>query len=302
VRLLTYARAREKRAGLLVEQQVYDIAACSTYFGMDEMPANALELLVRMKEQALRALSDHIMENRRRGEDLPLRCCIGLDEVRLCSPILRPPKIICLGRNYRDHVEEQDAEVPKKPLLFSKASTAVTDPGEAIVIPKGSTKVDFEGELAFVMGKTVKNPTDKEAEEAIFGYTCFNDVTEREAQFGEKQWFRGKSMDTFAPMGPWIVTSDEVGDPLDLRITTKVNADVMQSESTSMLIFTPVDIVVFAARTITLEPGDVLSTGTPGGVGVFRKPQVFLRPGDIVEVTIENIGTLSNPVEGERSS
>jgi 2-keto-4-pentenoate hydratase/2-oxohepta-3-ene-1,7-dioic acid hydratase in catechol pathway len=109
-------------------------------------------------------------------------------------------------------------------------------------------------------------------------------------------------MDTFAPMGPWIVTSDEVGDPLDLRITTKVNADVMQSESTSMLIFTPVDIVVFAARTITLEPGDVLSTGTPGGVGVFRKPQVFLRPGDIVEVTIENIGTLSNPVEGERSS
>ena len=168
------------------------------------------------------------------------------------------------------------------------------------MIPKGSTKVDFEGELAFIMGRTVKNPTEKQAEEAIFGYTCLNDVTEREAQFGEKQWFRGKSMDTFAPMGPWVVTSDEIGNPLDLRISTKVNSEVMQSESTSMLIFTPVDIVVFAAKTITLEPGDVVSTGTPGGVGVFRDPQVFLKRGDTVEITIENIGTLHNPVDAEK--
>ena len=300
MRLLTYARAREKRVGLLLEQQVYDIAACSEYFSMDKMPASALALLVEEKEEPLRALHDRILESRRNGENLPLQCSIGLDEVRLCAPIPRPPKIICLGRNYRDHIEEQDAETPEKPLLFSKAPSAVTDPGDPIVIPRGSTKVDFEGELAFVMGKTVKNPTAEEAEAAIFGYTCLNDVTEREAQFGEKQWFRGKSMDTFAPLGPWIVTSDEVGDPLDLRISTKVNSEVMQSESTSMLIFNPVDIIVFAAKVITLEPGDVISTGTPGGVGVFRDPQVFLKPGDVVEVTIENIGTLSNPVDAEK--
>ena len=300
MRILTYSRAREKRAGLLVEQDVYDITACSTYFGMDELPASVLDLLSLDKEKPLRALYDRIQENRRDGDDLPLQCCIGIDEVRLCAPIPRPPKLICLGRNYRDHIEEQGAETPKKPLLFSKASTAVINPGDAIVIPKGSTQVDFEGELAFIMGKTVKNPTEKEAGEAVFGYTCLNDVTEREAQFGEKQWFRGKSMDTFAPMGPWIVTSDEIGDPLDLRISTQVNSEVMQSESTSMLIFTPVDIIRFIARTITLEPGDVISTGTPGGVGVFRDPQIFLKDGDVVEITVENIGTLSNPVESER--
>lgn len=300
MRVLTYARAREKRAGLLLEQHVYDIAACSTYFGMDELPESTLALLALSKEDRLRVLYDHILENCRNGDDLPLQCCIGLDEVRLCAPIPRPPKIICLGRNYRDHIEEQGAKPPEKPLLFSKASTAVINPGDPIVIPEGSTKVDFEGELAFIMGKRVKNPNKKEAEEAIFGYTCLNDVTEREAQFGEKQWFRGKSMDTFAPMGPWIVTSDEIGDPLQLRISTKVNSEVMQSESTSMLIFTPVDIIVFAAQTITLEPGDVISTGTPGGVGVFRDPQVFLKDGDTVEITVENVGTLSNPVESER--
>jgi len=300
VRVLTYARAREERVGFLLEQYVYDIAACSTYFAMDGLPASMLDLLALENEAPLRVLYEHILESRRNGDDLPLQCCIGLDEVQICAPIPRPPKLICLGRNYGDHIEEQGAKPPENPLLFSKASTAVINPGDPIVIPGGSTKVDFEGELAFIMGKTVKNPTKKEAAQAIFGYTCLNDVTEREAQFGEKQWFRSKSMDTFAPMGPWIVTSDEIGDPLDLRISTKVNSEVMQSESTSMLIFTPVDIIVFAARTITLEPGDVISTGTPGGVGVFRDPQVFLKDGDVVEVTVENIGTLCNPVESGR--
>jgi 2-keto-4-pentenoate hydratase/2-oxohepta-3-ene-1,7-dioic acid hydratase in catechol pathway len=300
VKILTYARAREKRAGLLLERQVYDVACCSTYFGMDELPASVFGLLALEQDAPLRSLYDHILETRGKGDNLPLRCCIGLDEVRLCAPLLRPAKLICLGRNYRDHIEEQGAKPPERPLLFAKASTAVTDPDAPIVIPKGSSKVDFEGELAFVVGKTVKNPTEKEAEEAIFGYTCLNDVTEREAQFGEKQWFRGKSMDTFAPMGPWVVTSDEIGDPLDLRIVTKVNSEVMQSESTGMLIFSPVEIVLFAARTMTLEPGDVISTGTPGGVGVFRDPPVFLKDGDVVEVTVEKIGTLSNPVESAR--
>jgi 2-keto-4-pentenoate hydratase/2-oxohepta-3-ene-1,7-dioic acid hydratase in catechol pathway len=299
VKVLTYARAREKRAGLLVEQDVYDIATSSTYFGMEELPESVLDILTGGKEPALRELYDHVIGSRKAKDKIPLKCCIGLGEVRLCAPIPRPPKVICLGRNYKDHIEEQGAKPPEKPLLFSKASTAVLDPEQPILIPKGSTQVDFEGELALVIGKTVKNPTKKEAGEAIFGYTCLNDVTEREAQFSEKQWYRGKSMDTFAPMGPWIVTADEIGDPLNLMINTKVNSEVMQSESTSMLIFTPVDIIMFAARTMTLEPGDVISTGTPGGVGVFRDPQVFLKAGDVVEVTVENIGTLTNPVESE---
>jgi 2-keto-4-pentenoate hydratase/2-oxohepta-3-ene-1,7-dioic acid hydratase in catechol pathway len=299
VRVLTYARARDRRAGLLVEDSVYDIAACSTYFRLGDLPPRVLDLLSLGKETALRELHDRILQSLRDGDHLPLQCCLGRDEVRLCAPIPRPPKIICLGRNYRDHIEEQKAKAPEKPLLFSKASSAVTGPEDPIVIPTRSTKIDFEGELAFVIGRRIKRPDSDEAQGAIFGYTCLNDVTDREAQFGEKQWFRGKSMDTFAPMGPWIVTADEVGDPLDLHITTKVNSEVMQSESTGMLIFTPVDILVFAAETMTLEPGDVISTGTPGGVGVFRDPQVFLKDGDVVEITVEKIGTLSNPVERE---
>jgi 2-keto-4-pentenoate hydratase/2-oxohepta-3-ene-1,7-dioic acid hydratase in catechol pathway len=300
VKLLTYTRAREKRAGMMVGQDIYDIAACCTYFRLGELPETLLAILRRGEDAALNVLHDRILDNQGRGDKLPLQCCSGLGEVRLCAPIPRPPKLICLGRNYRDHIEEQGAKPPEKPLLFAKASTAVTDPGQPIIIPKGSTKIDFEGELALVIGRPLKNPGREEAGEAIFGYTCLNDVTDREAQFGDKQWFRGKSMDTFAPMGPWIVTSDEIGDALDLRLTTKVNSEIMQSESTDKLIFTPVDIICYAARTMTLEPGDVISTGTPGGVGVFRDPQVFLKEGDVVEISIEKIGTLSNPVESER--
>jgi 2-keto-4-pentenoate hydratase/2-oxohepta-3-ene-1,7-dioic acid hydratase in catechol pathway len=292
-------RAREKRAGLLLEKAIYDIATCSAYFKLEELPSTVMGLLTLDKTAALGGLQEKILESRSAGSDLPLQCWAALDEVRLCAPIPRPPKLICLGRNYRDHIEEQGAKPPEKPLLFAKASTAVIGPGEPVVIPRDSTQVDFEGELAFVIGKQVKNPGTGDAERAIFGYTCLNDVTDREAQFGEKQWYRGKSMDTFAPMGPWIVTSDEMDDPLALSISTTVNSQEMQSASTGMLIFTPVDIIDCAARTMTLEPGDVISTGTPGGVGVFRDPQVFLKEGDVVEITVDRIGTLSNPVEAE---
>jgi 2-keto-4-pentenoate hydratase/2-oxohepta-3-ene-1,7-dioic acid hydratase in catechol pathway len=212
---------------------------------------------------------------------------------------LVPSKIVCLGRNYRDHAEEQGAKIPEAPLLFAKAPSAVIGPDQPIVIPKGSTKVDFEGEFALVIGKRASRADENQAAEAIFGYTILNDVSEREAQFREKQWFRAKSMDTFAPLGPCVTTTDEIGNPLDLSLTTKVNSDVMQSDSTKNLIFTPIDIVTFISRNITLEPGDVISTGTPGGVGVFRDPQVFLRAGDTVEITIDKIGTLSNPVVDE---
>jgi 2-keto-4-pentenoate hydratase/2-oxohepta-3-ene-1,7-dioic acid hydratase in catechol pathway len=296
VRVLTYQRGKDRRAGLLVEDSVYDVEASSAYFGMERLPCTLSDLLGTGKDTVLRELNERIKAGRDSGDDLPLQCCFGLHEVKLRAPIPRPPKIICLGRNYRDHIEEQGAKAPEKPLLFAKASSAVIGPGDPIVIPAGSTQVDFEGEVALVIGRTVKKPGPEEAQAAIFGYTCLNDVTDREAQFGDKQWFRGKSMDTFAPMGPWIVTSDEIGDPLDMNLTTKVNSKVMQSESTGRLIFPPAEIIVFAGRTMTLESGDVISTGTPGGVGVFRDPQVFLEDGDVVEITVDKIGTLSNTV------
>jgi 2-keto-4-pentenoate hydratase/2-oxohepta-3-ene-1,7-dioic acid hydratase in catechol pathway len=203
-----------------------------------------------------------------------------------------------VGLNYRDHAEEQGAKLPQVPLIFAKAPTAVIGPGMPIVIPAGSDRVDYEGELAFVVGKRLKHAGAEEARDGIFGYCCMNDVSEREIQ-KERVWMRAKSIDTFAPLGPWVVTADQIGDPLRLKLTTKLNSEVVQSGSTENLIFGPVDLIVFITKYITLEPGDVISTGTPSGVGVFREPPVFMKAGDVVEVTIEGIGTLSNPVVRE---
>jgi acylpyruvate hydrolase len=296
LKIVTYRRDTEKRLGLLLDQTVYDIEACASFLGTEPFPSDLLELLISGKAESLADLHGNVGRSIAGDTEMPLRCWAALEEIRLCAPVSRPGKIICLGRNYRNHAEEQGAEIPEAPLLFSKASTAVIDPGEPIVIPSGSTRVDYEGELAFVIGKRARNLDEAEAGEAIFGYCCLNDVTEREAQFKEKQWFRAKSMDSFAPIGPCIVTGDEIGDPLGLRITTKVNSRTMQSDSTENLIFTPSYIVSFVSSTMTLEPGDIVSTGTPGGVGVFREPQVFLKDGDVVEITIDKIGTLVNPV------
>jgi 2-keto-4-pentenoate hydratase/2-oxohepta-3-ene-1,7-dioic acid hydratase in catechol pathway len=299
VRIVTFRRATEERTGFLIDQNVYDIQSCASFFGTEALPSSLADILAVEKAVTLTDLFGKVEEARQGNTDLPLKCWAALEEVRLCAPIARPPKIVCLGRNYRDHAEEQGAKIPEAPLLFAKAPTAVIGPDQPIVIPKGSTKVDFEGELALVIGRRTSRADEKQAAEAIFGYTCLNDVTEREAQSREKQWFRAKSMDTFAPLGPCITTSDEVGDPLDLNLTTRVNGEVMQSGTTGDLIFQPVDIVIFASRNITLEPGDIISTGTPGGVGVFRDPQVFLKAGDVVEIEIDKIGTLSNPVVDE---
>ncbi len=296
MRLLSYERDGEERAAVLIDDIAYDVANCCAFFRLEPVPPTLLELLTQQKQQGLKDLHARLGAHGGGKGDLPLQCWAALDEARLLPPLPRPPKVICLGRNYRDHIEEQGAKPPGKPLLFSKASTCVIGPGQKIVIPRGSVKVDYEGELAIIIGSKIKDVDEEKASAAIYGYTILNDVTEREVQFGEKQWFRGKSMDTFAPLGPWIVTADEIGDPLDLELTTRVNSEVRQSESTRMLIFTPAFVVSYISRTMTLEPGDVISTGTPGGVGVFRDPPVFLKAGDIVEITIDKIGTLTNPV------
>jgi len=210
-------------------------------------------------------------------------------------PIERPGKIVCVGLNYRDHAEEQGVELPSEPLLFAKWATSLIGPGEAIAIPPIVTKCDYEAELGVVIGERVKAVSKENALEAVRGYVCANDVTARDLQFSDGQWTRGKSPDTFCPVGP-MVSRDEVTDPHDLTIRAIVSGEVLQDSSTANLIFGVDEVISYVSQTTTLEPGDLILTGTPAGVGVFRDPQRLLQPGDEVTIEIERIGSLTNPV------
>ena len=212
------------------------------------------------------------------------------------APVPKPGKIICIGLNYRDHAAESNMPIPEKPVVFSKFSTAVIGPGEPVVLPSTSQQVDYEAELAVVIGRLGKYIKAKDAYHYVLGYTAFNDVTARDFQFGDGQWQRGKSCDTFAPMGQSIVTTDSVPDPHKLSIKLTLNGQIMQDSNTDQLIFGVPALIEFLSQTITLEPGDVIATGTPAGVGFARKPPVFLKPGDQMEVTIEGVDGVGNPV------
>src|SRR3990172_7855170 len=211
-------------------------------------------------------------------------------------PIERPGKIVCVGLNYRDHAEEQGAELPEAPLLFAKFTTALIGPGDPIVIPPLVQQCDYEAELGVVIGSRVKGISKENAFEAVRGYICANDVSARDLQFGDGQWTRGKSPDTFCPVGPALVPASEISDPHDLRIRAIVSGEVLQDSTTANLIFGIDEIISYASQTSTLEPGDLILTGTPAGVGVFRDPKRLLRPGDEVTIEIEGIGSLTNPV------
>jgi 5-carboxymethyl-2-hydroxymuconate isomerase len=205
-------------------------------------------------------------------------------------------KIVCVGLNYRDHAREVEMELPERPLLFAKWQSAVVGDGEPIVIPPGVEQVDYEAELAAVIGARVKGVSAENALEAVEGYTCLNDVSARAFQFGDGQWTRGKSIDTFCPIGPRVVPRDEVGDPQSLRIACRVNGETVQDGTTADMIFPVAELVAFISATITLEPGDVIATGTPPGVAMGRPDGRYLQPGDTVEVEIERVGLLRNPV------
>jgi 2-keto-4-pentenoate hydratase/2-oxohepta-3-ene-1,7-dioic acid hydratase in catechol pathway len=211
-------------------------------------------------------------------------------------------KIICVGLNYVDHAREVALELPERPLLFAKWPNACVDSGEPIVIPPGVTSVDYEAELAAVVGSRVKRVSVENALEAIAGYTCLNDVSARDIQFGDGQWTRAKSFDTFCPMGPRIVPSAEVGDPQALRIQCRLNGVTVQDGSTAGMVFGVAELVSFVSEAITLEPGDVIATGTPPGVAYGSPDPRYLRDGDEVEVEIEGIGVLVSPVRDERIS
>jgi 2-keto-4-pentenoate hydratase/2-oxohepta-3-ene-1,7-dioic acid hydratase in catechol pathway len=211
-------------------------------------------------------------------------------------PIERPQKIVCVGLNYRDHAEEQGTELPHEPLLFAKWPNALIGPGEPIVIPPITQQVDYEAELGVVIGERVRNVSTENALEAVRGYLCLNDVSARDLQFGDGQWTRGKSLDTFCPVGPELVPAVEVPDPQALAIRAVVNGEVLQDSRTSRMIFGVAEIIAHVSRAITLEPGDLIATGTPAGVGAFRDPPIWLRPGDEVTIEIDGVGSLTNPV------
>jgi 2-keto-4-pentenoate hydratase/2-oxohepta-3-ene-1,7-dioic acid hydratase in catechol pathway len=220
---------------------------------------------------------------------------ISLDHVKYAPVVTRPSKIIALGLNYKDHAEESKGNLPEAPLVFAKFPNSLIGHNDEIIWDVNVTrKVDFEAELAVIIGKSIYDCPEDEAMDAVFGYTCANDVSARDLQFGDGQWVRGKSLDSFCPLGPWVVTADELPDPHSLKIRCILNGRIMQDSHTGLMIFRLPEIISFLSRHFTLFPGDIILTGTPSGVGAFRDPSVYMENGDEVVVEIERVGRLVN--------
>ncbi len=285
MKLGRYATAEGPRVVAVLDDQVLDLErACP-------------ELASGGSMRSLLAAGKEALDAARQAAATPdPRWLLPLEADRLLAPIRDPQKIVCVGQNYRDHCEEQGQPLPDRAILFAKFASAIQDPGKPIELPPLSSQVDYEAELAFVIGRRARRVSEEEASRYVAGYMCLNDVSARDIQFADKQWVRGKTFDTFAPIGPWIVTADEIADPHTLPIQLTLNGTVMQRSNTCNLIFGVYYLVSYISQVATLEPGDIVTTGTPGGVGVFRNPQVFLKPGDEVCVEIEGIGRLVNPV------
>jgi 2-keto-4-pentenoate hydratase/2-oxohepta-3-ene-1,7-dioic acid hydratase in catechol pathway len=232
-------------------------------------------------------------------EPLPQGNPLPMSAVELLSPVSRGAMIICVGLNYLDHAEETGARLPDEPLIFAKLPNSLVGASDPIVLPEISEKIDFEAELGVVIGRRAKKVAPSEARSHVFGYTCVNDVSARDTQFGDGQWTRGKSLDTFCPVGPWVVTPDEIPDPQVLGIRCSINGELMQDSTTEHMIFDVDRLISFISQGITLEPGDLIATGTPAGVGFTRTPSRYLAEGDVVRVEIDHIGALENSVRSE---
>jgi 2-keto-4-pentenoate hydratase/2-oxohepta-3-ene-1,7-dioic acid hydratase in catechol pathway len=230
---------------------------------------------------------------------LPVGAGLPLDGAALLAPIPRPPKVICVGLNYRDHAAESKMEIPKVPTIFSKFSSSVIGPGAPVVLPKSSAKPDYEAEFAVVIGNGGRNIKADDWRAHVFGYMCLNDVSARDYQMATTQWLMGKTPDTFCPTGPWLTTADEIADPHNLDISIEINGEVLQSSNTKHLIFGIPALIEYLSSVFTLEPGDIISTGTPAGVGFARKPPRWLVPGDEMVVKVQGLGELRNPVVAE---
>ena len=286
MRLVTFDAGGRSRVGALVDRRILDLS---------DLAETVVELL-EGGEPLLAEARGRVAALEKAGMGGPTLRMWRHEEARLRAPLLRPGKILCVGLNYADHAAEQGVQAPASPVLFGKFSNCIVGPEEPIVLPKGSAQVDYEAELAFVIGRRAKGVPEAEAMRHVAGYTVCHDVSARDFQFGDGQWTRGKSCDTFCPIGPALVTADEVPDPHALDIELRLNGQVMQKSNTRNFIFKIPFLIHFISRAMTLEPGDLISTGTPPGVGVFRKPPVFLKAGDTVEIAVERVGTLRNPV------
>ena len=281
MRLVTFRHRHHTRLGRLDGDAVVDLAAAAP-----ALP-HEMSAFLAAGEEAL------AMARTARGHELPL------GDVELLAPILRPPKILAIGLNYADHAAESGQEIPQYPKVFTKQSTSVVGPGAGVHVPRVSPLVDYEGELAIVIGRRCRHVARADAANVIAGYTIANDVTVRDWQLREPTWTMGKSFDTHCPLGPALVTADEIADPGQLELQTFVNGERRQRSNTNQLIFDGAALIEFLSTAFTLEPGDVICTGTPGGVGMMMSPPTWLAPGDVVRIEIEGLGVLENPVVAE---
>ncbi len=282
MRALSYGEVGNERAGVLEGDRFVDIASLNPAWVFGWRAILAWDLSEAVFTAAREALD--------RGEGTPL------DQVRLGPPIPNPSKIVAIGLNYRDHALEQKKEPPEVPLLFAKAPSCLIGAHDDIRLPEQETQVDAEAELCLVIGRRASRVSEAQALDFVFGWTVMNDVSGRAAQYGDRQWFRGKSFDTFGPCGPWIVTREELPDPRGLDLSADWGGEPMQRGNTRDLIHSPAALVSYISHQMTLEPGDLITTGTPAGVGVFREPPVFLRSGMDVRIRLEGVGELVNRV------
>ncbi len=284
MKLATFSHGGDTRIGVVVGDAIVDLRSAAP-----DLPVEMVAFL---------EAGDDALAAARRAADSG-RDRLALSEIELASPLLRPPKILAVGLNYADHVAETGRERPVHPMIFNKQSTSAHPPYAPFHLPRASDKLDYEGELAVVIGRRCRHVPRDRAAEVVAGYTVANDVSVRDWQIRVPTFTMGKSFDTHCPLGPWIVTSDEVGDPHALDLKTWVNGELRQSSNTKQLIFDCFTLIEHLSTAFTLEPGDVICTGTPGGVGVARKPPLFLVEGDVVKVAIEGIGEIENAVIAE---
>jgi 2-keto-4-pentenoate hydratase/2-oxohepta-3-ene-1,7-dioic acid hydratase in catechol pathway len=284
LRFVTFQREGHAEPGVIFEDRLIGLRGAG-FADMRALIAGGADALDRVRQWTLRPPVGELLESAK---------------AILLAPIPRPPKIICIGLNYRDHAAEAHQAIPDVPTVFAKFPTAAIGHRQPIVLPKNSTKPDYEAELAVVIGRGGRHIPEAAWREHVFGYTIFNDVSARDFQMATSQWMMGKTFDTFAPFGPAIVTADEIEDPHHLAISLTLNGEVMQDSNTKNLIFPVPRLISFLSSVFTLEPGDVIATGTPSGVGFARTPPRFLRPGDEVVVRIEGLGELRNPIVAEQ--
>ena len=292
MKTVRYRYKNKECYGVLNQQTVLCLPALAKRF-KKQLPQR-LEDFVALGENALKTAEDLL---KKANEDDVESVSASISAVSLLAPIASPPKIICLGLNYVDHAAETNSAIPDEPVIFMKPHTTIIGPNENIIKPNFVKRLDYEGELAIIMGKKAKNIPVSEAKKYIFGYTILNDVSARDFQFKDKQWTRGKSFDTFAPTGPCITTANQLQDTANLAIRTWVNGELRQNSSTKNMAFNVSEIVHHLSRVMTLEPCDIIATGTPAGVGFAMKPPKYLQHGDVVRIEIEGIGVLENTVE-----